>query len=496
MYILYNKMALYLKPYAINQAFNTKDYLLNDTKLTKREGNILFVQKALEGASWADFLEYVRDTYGIQFSLTIGLNYTVITIIEDVDLKINLIDKVGSANLNINNCIISRTNLTATQSIFASQFIGDLTGTSGTSFTSPTATNYTPPSGIDTSIYNFNYTGGTTFTFKNNVSVASAILSVLSTTFLDITNTCALTDLNTIKTITGTAPTINWFSNDITQLYSNPDEYLNVYIYDDSSVHNNIPYNYLGLGNFQTIQKTKPFAYFGQYDDRKYDIGSNDRPFLRVDTNSNTSQFCTISFGSSSDRASLTRGVIIQQLRYDILRWTYSFYSGSTQEAFMCSFYDTQRIDIHYASIKYVRCEKGFTVNGAKTFEIIHPKDETKKLRHACVEGSEVKNIYRDTVNVSGSCIINLDEHFNMTTGTITALNKNMSVSLCNNATFDNVIGYLEGSILHIEVETDEPTTISFIVFGTRQDDAIKRSSCVDENGDLITEFYSKNDNE
>ena len=47
-------MAIYQKPFTINQEFNTNDYLTNDTELTKREGNTLFITKENEGSSWED----------------------------------------------------------------------------------------------------------------------------------------------------------------------------------------------------------------------------------------------------------------------------------------------------------------------------------------------------------------------------------------------------------------------------------------------------------
>ena len=85
-------MAIYQKPFTINQEFNTNDYLTNDTELTKREGNTLFITKENEGSSWEDFVEYIRDTYGLEFSLDDSpQTHTKITGIADVDIALERI---------------------------------------------------------------------------------------------------------------------------------------------------------------------------------------------------------------------------------------------------------------------------------------------------------------------------------------------------------------------------------------------------------------------
>lgn len=127
---------------------------------------------------------------------------------------------------------------------------------------------------------------------------------------------------------------------------------------------------------------------------------------------------------------------------------------------------------------------------GSKNFKITHPLAEDKWLVHASIESPEVNNIYRGkTILQNGYAEINLDQKFNMTEGTILALNKNFSVFTSNETSWDAVRGKLEGNVLKIEcqnqISSDE---ISWMVVGTRKDDGIMQSGSTDANGDLIVE--------
>ena len=485
-------MTAYQKPFALNEEFNTNDYLTNDKILTKREGNTLFVQKALEGASWEDFLEYMRDTYGIEFSLS-NSNDTVIKILEDTDLVINLPDSTSGGRyvrLNLNVCRL--TGLTSNTSITSLLFYGDLTGNATTSNTTLTAVNYTPISGIDTSITSLSETVYLPYdTFFNRSTSWLDVGSVSPITF-NITDNCTLSMNGDIRTIAGASPIVNMFGNNLVNITMDND--FEVYIYEGDSVHPLVPYNYLSFLN--NAANSSPYAFFGQFDDLQDANGSNDYPFLRVSCNEDNTQFATIALNNANEIAA-TRGAWRDVIRYQVLRFQYQ----PSGENFIYSVIPNAggvgaKFQINASVLDEVICLKNFTATGTKTFDIIHPLDDTKRLRHACCESSEVKNIYRGSVSVVGSLVVNLDEYFGMTTGTMCALNKNISASVSNNATFDNAIGYLEGADLHIEVETDEPTTISFIVWGTRQDDNIKKATTTDDNGDLIIEFYKVRDNE
>lgn len=481
-------MTAYQKPFALNEEFNTNDYLTNDKILTKREGNTLFVQKALEGASWEDFLEYMRDTYGIEFSLSIS-NDTVIKILEDTDLVINLPDATsGTRYVRINLSIFRLTGLTSDISITSLLFYGDLSGNATTSTTTLTAVNYTPISGIDTSITSLSKTIYLPYNTFFNSSTKWLDVGAVSPITFNITDNCTLSMNGDIRTIAGASPIVNMFGNNLVNITMDND--FEVYIYEGDSVHPLVPYNYLSFLN--NAANSSPYAFFGQFDDLEDANSSNDYPFLRVSCNLDNTQFATIALNNANE-ITATRGAWRDVLRYQVLRFQYQP-SGENFVISVSPSSGTSRWIIHNAVLDEAICLKNFTATGTKTFDIIHPLDDTKRLRHACCESSEVKNIYRGSVSVVGSLVVNLDEYFGMTAGTMCALNKNISASVSNNATFDNAIGYLEGAYLHIDVETDEPTTISFIVWGTRQDENIKKATTTDDNGNLITEFYKVRD--
>jgi len=289
------------------------------------------------------------------------------------------------------------------------------------------------------------------------------------------------------------------FSNSLRQITMDDD--FKIYVFDNRSTYDPFyPYNRIEWANYAIRNYT--YLYFGQYDDKLVSEPSNDYPFMRLSTFYDNANFVGYALNSRNEFQS-NRGSWSEASRYNVLRLVYggnsSIGGGSPSENFCISYGPDNRVlTIHSSVINVAQFDNDITATGSKAFIIDHPVDTTprRKLRHACCESSEIKNIYRDTVSVIGSCIINLDDHFGMTNGTMCALNKNISVSVSNNTTFDNAIGYLEEAELHIEVETDEPTTISFIVWGTRQDDNIKKGKTTDDNGDLITEFYKVRDDE
>jgi hypothetical protein len=497
-------MAIYQKPFTINQEFNTNDYLTNDTELTKREGNTLFITKANEGSSWEDFVEYIRDTYGLEFSLDDSpQTHTVITGIADVDIALELTESTDpDPILGVSrDILISRTTgIYAPNYITSPLFVGDLTGTASTSTSATTSQGYSPASGIDTTI--------TTLTNTGNINLAEGlILTAVSGSFwtsvsgktLTIADTATLTENGNSRLIVSSG--LAMFNNALQQITMDDD--FKIYVYDNRSTYVPAnPYNRIVWSNYAFMNYT--YLYFGQYDDTLVSEPSNDYPFLRLSTNFDNVNFVGYAL-NSQDEFQSNRGSWTEASRFNVLRMVYqgnpTIGGGGSggSENFCVSYGSTNRVlTIHSAVITVAQFDNDITATGSKAFIIDHPVDTTprKKLRHACVESSEVKNIYRDTVSVVGSCIINLDAHFGMTNGTMCALNKNISASVSNNATFDNAIGYLEGNELHIEVETDEPTTISFIVWGTRQDDNIKKGKTTDDNGDLITEFYKVRDDE
>ena len=497
-------MAIYQKPLAINQEFNSNDYLTNDTQLTKREGNTFFITKANEGSSWEDFVEYIRDTYGLEFSLDPSPStHTVITGIADVDIALELTESTDpDPILGVSSSIlISRTTgIYAPLSITSTLFVGDLTGTASTSTSATTSQGYSPASGIDTTITTLTTNTGDII-LAEGLRLTSGngnIWTSVSGKTITIANTATLHESGAIRVIGGA--TLNMFNNDLRQIEMDND--FKIYLLDYQSNSTASYYNYLGIHSLNT-SAFRPF-YFSQMDNELTGLASNNYPFLRISTNNGNTNYGGFCYNHPDEADGVVnRGNWNEVNRFNSYRFQYqgnNTIGGSTYvEEYCLSFLlQSRQFRIHYDIISVVQFDGDLTATGSKLFNISHPVDNTprKKLRHACCESSEVKNIYRGTVSVVGSLVVNLDAHFGMTTGTMCALNKNISASVSNNATFDNAIGYLEGADLHIEVETDEPTTISFIVWGTRQDENIKKGKTTDDNGDLITEFYKARDDE
>lgn len=141
-----------------------------------------------------------------------------------------------------------------------------------------------------------------------------------------------------------------------------------------------------------------------------------------------------------------------------------------------------------------------FTITGtlskaSGTFDIVHPILKEKRLRHSFVESPTVDNIYRGKIQlVDGIANIDLNQKYNLTDGTLSALNNNFDFYLQNNTSFDRVIATLENDILTITCENQKSNDIiSFLVIGERQDEFIKNWDATDDNGHLICEYIKKN---
>lgn len=156
--------------------------------------------------------------------------------------------------------------------------------------------------------------------------------------------------------------------------------------------------------------------------------------------------------------------------------------------------HDELRIKIHDSSGN-PQTEFRFDYDGfyapVKNFEIKHPLRTNYKLRHTSVETPQVATMYSGNCQlVDGRIEINIDNKFNMTNGTFSALNVEPFVFTSNESEYDEVKGYVEDGVLIIECEnTSSNASVSWIIFGKRNDDTIQNSKLTDGSGNYITEI-------
>ena len=131
------------------------------------------------------------------------------------------------------------------------------------------------------------------------------------------------------------------------------------------------------------------------------------------------------------------------------------------------------------------------------TFLIDHPLyPATKKLRHGFAEAPEYLNIYRGEMTLEGgSGKVVLDEYFNMSRGTFSALNGDIIVSgLQNLDSFDRVkpVGTAVNGVLEIICENPlSNDRIAWIVSGRRRDAFVVNldPNCDRGTGNFVPEF-------
>jgi hypothetical protein len=125
------------------------------------------------------------------------------------------------------------------------------------------------------------------------------------------------------------------------------------------------------------------------------------------------------------------------------------------------------------------------------SFKIDHPlKPDTHHLVHSFVESPQADNTYTGQVQLKdGYAVINLDEWFGLTEGTFVALNRDFRVFTTNETDWDAVRGRLVDNKLTIECQNGKSNaTVSWLVVGERQDDAIYESSLTDDFGKIVVE--------
>jgi hypothetical protein len=142
-------------------------------------------------------------------------------------------------------------------------------------------------------------------------------------------------------------------------------------------------------------------------------------------------------------------------------------------------------------------CIEGTLTKGGGTFDIVHPLEEEKRLRHSFVEGPRYDNIYRNKVRLTkGKAIVNLDTDCvspggqTMTPGTWEKLNRNPDIFLQNLEGWSRLKGKITGSTLEIKCEDENcMDLVSWMVVAERQDNFIKNCDISDGEGRLILEY-------
>ena len=140
----------------------------------------------------------------------------------------------------------------------------------------------------------------------------------------------------------------------------------------------------------------------------------------------------------------------------------------------------------------------GALSKGSGSFMIDHPLPEMKEthnLYHSFIEGPRADLIYRGTARLTnGRAVVDLDEVSDMTSGTFTALNRDVQCFTSNESDWDAVRGSINGSTLTIRSQNSASTAVvSWLVIGERQDEHMYETEWTDENGRVAPEQLKKN---
>jgi hypothetical protein len=129
---------------------------------------------------------------------------------------------------------------------------------------------------------------------------------------------------------------------------------------------------------------------------------------------------------------------------------------------------------------------------------IDHPLPEMKEthnLYHSFIEGPRADLIYRGRARLTnGRAVVDLDEVSDMTSGTFTALNRDVQCFTSNESDWDAVRGSINGATLTIRSQNSASTAVvSWLVIGERQDEHMYETEWTDENGRVAPEQLKKN---
>ena len=140
----------------------------------------------------------------------------------------------------------------------------------------------------------------------------------------------------------------------------------------------------------------------------------------------------------------------------------------------------------------------GALSKGSGSFMIDHPLPEMKEthnLYHSFIEGPRADLIYRGRARLTnGRAVVDLDEVSDMTSGTFTALNRDVQCFTSNESDWDAVRGSINGATLTIRSQNSASTAVvSWLVIGERQDEHMYETEWTDENGRVAPEQLKKN---
>jgi len=135
----------------------------------------------------------------------------------------------------------------------------------------------------------------------------------------------------------------------------------------------------------------------------------------------------------------------------------------------------------------------GSLAKTAGSFRIPHPivgLSTTKYLVHSFIEGPQMDLIYRGKVTlVDGTATVNIDTKAGMTEGTFVLLNRDVQCFTTNETGWTAIKGSVTGNEITIVAQDNTCTdTISWMVVGERQDEAVKALDMTDSEGNLIIE--------
>ena len=141
----------------------------------------------------------------------------------------------------------------------------------------------------------------------------------------------------------------------------------------------------------------------------------------------------------------------------------------------------------------------GSLSKGSGSFDIAHPLDATKRLRHSFTESPRYDLIYRGRVTlVDGKATVNLDADCGgsspMTPGTFEALTRDPDIFLQNASGWNNLRGSVSGATLFIESQTSCSDVVSWMVVAERKDAHIVDGAggMADSNGKMVLEYEVK----
>jgi len=193
---------------------------------------------------------------------------------------------------------------------------------------------------------------------------------------------------------------------------------------------------------------------------------------------SGNSSHGSIMFGDNGDDD-------IGQIRYDHSNNTMSFIANT----------GNAKLSLNSNSVNtFVNLNvNGTLAKDSGSFRISHPlesKKDTHYLIHSFVESPQANNIYRGKVDlVDGTATVNLDTVSTMTSGTFTALNREIHVYTTNESDWNAVKGSVSGNTLTINCQNASSTaTVSWLVIGERQDQHMIDTDWTDSNGKVIVE--------